>query len=87
MESGEDAGLLSLVQEFEEKELDQEVAFSGVSCFATVVVQKFDEQTEFKALLKRAHSLVRKFNASTKATEKLIAKYVAKKLVRDCPTR
>ena len=51
-----------------------------------LVVQKFDEQTEFKALLKRAHSLVRKFNASAKATEKLIDK-CGKKLVRDCPTR
>ena len=35
---------------------------------------------------KRAHSLVRKFNTSAKATEKLIAK-CGKKLVRDCPTR
>ena len=92
MESGEDADLSSLVQEFEEKEQDHEVAFYGlnrVSCFAhtlQLVVQKFDEITEFKSVVKRAHRLVRKFNTSAKATEKLIAK-CGKKLVRDYPTR
>ena len=80
MESGEDTDLSSLVQEFEEKEQDHEVAFYGlnrVSCFAhtlQLVVQKFDEITEFKSVLKRAHRLVRKFNTSAKAAEKLIAK-------------
>ena len=60
-----------------------------MSCFAhtlQLVVQKFDELPEFKSLLKRAHSLVRKFNTSVRATEKLIAKS-GKKLVRHCPTR
>lgn len=60
-----------------------------MSCFThtlQLVLQKFDEQTEFKALLKRAHNLVRKFNTLAKATEKLIAK-CGKKLVQDCPTR
>lgn len=89
MESGEDTDLSSLVQEFEEKE---HVAFYGlnrVSCFAhtlQLVVQKFDEITEIKSVLKRAHRLVRKFNTSAKATEKLIAK-CGKQLLRDCPTR
>lgn len=92
MESAEDADLPSLVEEFEEKEEDHEIAFYGlnrVSCFAhtlQLVVQKFDGITEFKSVLKRAHTLVRKFNTSAKATEKLIAK-CGKKLVRDCPTR
>ena len=60
-----------------------------MSCFAhtlQLVVQKFDELPEFKSLLKRAHSLVRKFNTPVRATEKLIAKS-GKKLVRHCPTR
>lgn len=91
-EGGEDADLKSLVMDFEEKESDHEIAFSGlnrVSCFAhtlQLVVQKFDQLTEFRALLKRAHSLVQKFNTSAKATEKLITER-GKKLVRDCPTR
>ena len=89
-ESGEDAEQLS--REFEEKESEHDIAFSGlnrVSCFThtlQLVVHKFEELAEFKTLLKRAHSLVRKFNTSAKATEKLIAK-CGKKLVRDCPTR
>ena len=57
-----------------------------VSCFAHTVVQKFDEETSLRDLLKRAHSLVRRFNTSTKATEKLIS-ISGKKLMRDCPTR
>ena len=37
IESGDDADLLSLVRDFEEKESDHEIAFSGIngiSCFA-----------------------------------------------------
>ena len=80
------------VIDFEEQEVDHELAFQSlkrVSCFAhtlQLVVQKFDEVTEFKALIKRAHQVVRKVNSSTKATEKLIAS-CGKKLIRDCPTR
>ena len=53
----DDADLLSLVTDFEEKESDHEIAFSGlnrISCFAhtlQLVVHKFDQLTEFKALL------------------------------------
>jgi len=50
------------------------------------VVSKFDELDKFKELMKRAHAVVRKFNSSTKATERLIA-ICGKKLVKDCPTR
>jgi len=84
---------VSLVRDCEEKESDHEIAFSKlnrISCFAhtlQLVVHKFDQLTEFKALLTRAHSLVRKFNnTSAKATEKLITK-CGKKLVKDCHTR
>ena len=68
-----------MVADFEEREVDHQIAFTGlnrVSCFAhtlQLVVQKFDELPEFKSLLKRAHSLVSKFNTSVRATEKLIA--------------
>ena len=78
--------------DFEEQEIEHELAFQSlkrISCFAhtlQLVVQKFDQVTEFKALIKRAHQVVRKVNCSTKATEKLIA-ICGKKLVRDCPTR
>ena len=81
-----------IVIDFEEQEVDHELAFQSlkrVSCFAhtlQLVVQKFDEVTEFKALIKHAHQVVRKVNSSTKATEKLIAS-CGKKLIRDCPTR
>lgn len=89
-ESGEDSEQLS--REFEEKESEHDIAFTGlnkVSCFThtlQLVVHKFEELAEFKSILKRAHSLVRKFNMSANATEKLIAK-CGKKLVRNCPTQ
>ena len=91
-EDGSVPDVLSQEIDFEEHELDHEVAFltlKRVSCFAhtlQLVIQKFDDVSTFKALLKRAHNLVRKFNTSTKATEKLIS-IAHKKLVRDCPTR
>jgi len=92
IESDDDADLVSLVRDFEEKESDHEIAFSKlnrISCFAhtlQLVVHKFDQLTEFKALLTRAHSRIRKFNTSAEATEKLITK-CGKKLVKDCRTR
>ena len=49
------------------------VALKHVSCFAhtlQLVVRKFDEESSLKDLLKRARRLVRRFNTSTKATEK-----------------
>ena len=78
--------------DFEEHEFDHEMSFVAlkrVSCFAhtlQLVVHKFDEESSFRALLKRAHSIVRKFNTSTMATEMLIS-ISGKKLLRDCPTR
>ena len=81
-----------LVINFEENEIDHKLAFQSlkrVRCFAhtlQLVLQKFDEVTEFKALIKCAHQVVRKVNSSKKATEKLIAS-CGKKLIPDCPTR
>ena len=73
--------------DFEENEIDHEVAFVAlkrVSCFAhtlQLVVQKFDKVSTFKALLKCTHSIFRKFNMLTKATEKLISmSYIIKLL-------
>ena len=92
LEDETEPDIVSDLEDFEENEIDHEVAFVAlkrVSCFAhtlQLVVQKFDEVSTFNALLKRTHSIVRKFNTSTKATEKLIS-ICGKKLVRDCPTR
>ena len=61
----------------------------GIVCFShtlQLVVSKFDEATQLKELMKRAHALVRKINSSTKATETLVA-LSGKKLIKDCPTR
>ena len=45
------------------------------------MVRKFNEESSLKDLLKHARSLVRRFNTSTKANEKLV-----RKLVHDCCT-
>ena len=79
-------------QEFLDCEMEHDIEFSSfnrISCFShtlQLVVSKFDELDKFKELMKRAHAVVRKFNSSTKATERLIA-ICGKKLVKDCPTR
>ena len=71
MWSVKDADSSSLVQEFKERERDNEIPFYGlnrVSCFAhmlQLVVQKFDEINEFKSIL--LYTLVRKFNTLAKA--------------------
>ena len=64
-------------------------AVKRVSCFShtlQLVVHTFQQCKSFKNLLKSAHSVVKKVNKSTKATERLIA-LSGKKLVGDCPTR
>ena len=84
--------ITSLVIDFEECEMDHDSSFHSmnrISCFShtlQLVVQKFDEVTAFRGLLKHVHSLVSKVNMSTKATERLI-EICGKKLVRNCPTR
>ena len=40
----------------------------------------------FEDLMRRSHSVVKKVNSSTKATEKLV-NLSRNKLVKDCPTR
>ena len=73
-----------------EMEHDEEFrSLNRIGCLShtlQLVVRKFEDESMFKELIKRAHSLVRKVNASTKATEKLVA-LCGKKLVKDCPTR
>ena len=79
-------------QDFHECEVEHDEEFSSlnrIGCFAhnlQLIVNKFDDVRLFKELMKRAHSVVRKVNASTKATERLVA-LCGKKLLKDCPTR
>ena len=80
-------------QDFDSKEVDHDISFKffakRISCFAhtiQLIVQKFNEDTTFKEMLKRAYSLVKKINKSTKATEMLISR-CGKKLLSNCPTR
>ena len=79
--------------DFKGKEVDHELVlgtvFKRVSCFThtlQLVVNIFQQCKSFKNLLKSAHSMVRKVNKSTRATERLIA-LSGKKLVGDCATR
>lgn len=79
--------------DFEGREVDHELVlgtvFKRVSCFThtlQLVVNIFQQCKSFKNLLTSAHSVVRKVNKSTKATERLIA-LSGKKLVGDCATR
>ena len=80
------------IEEYDQQELSFEIAFSlhkRLSCFShtlQLVVNKFDTLTSPKQVLRSAHSIVRKFNKSVKATEKLV-KLCGKKLLSTCPTR
>ena len=80
------------VVDFEQHELDHDVAFAlqkRVSCFAhtlQLVVHKFDTLRKPKRVLAPAHRLVSKVRKSTKATERLIS-LSGRKLIADCPTR
>ena len=80
------------VVDFEQHELDHDVAFAlqkRVSCFAhtlQLVVRKFDTLRKPKRVLARAHRLVSKVRKSTKATERLIS-LSGRKFIADCPTR
>ena len=82
-------------QDFDNKEVNHDVSFEffakHISCFAhtiQLIVQKFNDDTTYKETLKKAYSLVKKINKSTKATELLIAR-CGKKLRSNCqcPTR
>ena len=60
-----------------------------ISCFAhtiQLIVQEFNEDTTYKEMLKRAYSLVKRINKSTKAMEMLISR-CGKKLLSNCPAR
>ena len=78
--------------DFLDHEMEHDIEFCSlkrIACFShtlQLVVSKFDEATQLKELMKRAHALVRKINSSTKATETLVA-LSGKKLIKDCPTR
>ena len=80
------------IEEYDRQEMSHEMAFSlhkCLSCFTRtlqLVVWKFDTIMSPKQVIRSAHRIVRKFNKSVKATEKLIA-LCRKKLVSDCPTR
>ena len=77
---------------FEQQENKHAMAFNSykrISCFIhtlQLVVKIFETAPSFKASLCKAHSIVKKVNKSTKATEKLLDK-AKKKLVSNCPTR
>ena len=67
------------IEEYERRETSHEMAFSQhkrLSCFTHTlqpVVCKFDTLMAPKKVMRSAHRIVRKFNKSVKATEKLIA--------------
>lgn len=94
-DDSEDLDELSTLEDESEEYIDCEdhdeafYSLNRIACFShtlQLVVNKFNELNKFKELLKRAHTIVRKVNSSTKATERLIA-LCRKKLVKDCPTR
>ena len=78
-------------QDFQACKMEHVQEFSSLSwigCFShtlQLVVNKFDDISLFKELLKQAHSIVHKVNTSTTATERLVA--LCGKLLKDCPTR
>ena len=65
------------------------ISYNRIGCFShtlQLVVNNFGKVSSFKEVMKHAHALVKKFNSSTKATERLIA-LSGKKLTKDCPIR
>ena len=74
-----DVALVDEEQEFLDCEDDHDLEFGSlnrISCFShtlQLVVSKFNMVQKFHELMKRTHSLVRKVNSSTKATERLIS--------------
>ena len=80
------------ISNFEQREIEHALAFNSykrIGCFIhalQLVVKIFETAPLFKGSLRKAHSIVKKVNKSTKATEKLIEK-AKKKLVSNCPTR
>ena len=65
------------------------ISYNRIGCFPhtlQLVVNKFQEISEYSAVLKSGHRIVRKCNSSTKATEMLIS-LSRKKLTKDIPVR
>jgi len=77
--NGEQAALAD-ISNFEQQENEHAMAinfYKWTSCFIhtfQLVVKIFETAPLFKASLCKAHSIVKKVNESTKATEKLIEK-------------
>lgn len=76
---------------FIEAEEDVQRAFGklGLSCYChtlQLVVNKIMDEPKIKKVCKKAKSLVKKFNKSGRAIEKLVAKS-GKKIPSSCPTR
>ena len=73
-----------------ENEHDVEfICYNRIGCFShtlQLVVNKFQEITTYSDILKHSHSIVRRCNSSTKATERLIS-LCGKKLTKDTPVR
>ncbi len=88
----EHANVVDEINNFDEHETDHDVAFVGWKrngCFTNtlqLVVKEFEKAPCFKGTLAKAHKIVKKFNSSCKATEKLV-QLAGKKLVSSCPTR
>ena len=82
----------SEVVDFEEHELEHDIAFTlqkRVGCFShtlKLVARKYNTLKQPKHVLARAHKVVSKVRKSTKATERLTS-LAGCKLIGDCPTR
>ena len=95
-EGSGDAGLSydpdSDAEDFADREHEHVLAFEGMtrlSCFAhtvQLVLLKFNKDKRVAAVLKKATSVVKKFNMSKNATEQLVNE-AGVKLLGVCPTR
>ena len=92
-ENEEEASESELVSDFDKKESEHNKSFQfyakRISCFAhtlQLVVVMFDKNESVQRVVKRAFALVKKFNKSSKATERLVS-LCGKKLISNCPTR
>ena len=80
------------ITEFDNAESHHDSVFASLnrlSCFShtlQLVAHQFDACTSVKKVLAKVYSLVKKFNKSSRATEKLIM-MSKKKLLSHCPTR
>uniref|UniRef100_A0A1X7SXK3 HAT C-terminal dimerisation domain-containing protein n=1 Tax=Amphimedon queenslandica TaxID=400682 RepID=A0A1X7SXK3_AMPQE len=85
----DDTLVLEEIEAFDNAEIQHDSVFSSLnrlSCFShtlQLVARQFDTCPSVKKILAKVFSLVKKFNKSSKATEKLITL----KLLSHCPTR